>query len=251
MNHLKYAKNRYFYYLGLFSIIISIVSIGTTINKYYADIIMIVFFFLAFLIPLVDSYYNNDFSIPITGKSKLSLSFSDLFSEEYIVITTNRYYDINPTGKYISSDSVLGKFCIEYKKNYNGNVDNLEDELKCHAKTLPDDYGNFQKRWINNHWIYFLVFTDRNPRNQPKDFYIRTMMNFFSQLVEENHGKTVCMPLIGANNNLSDTGFDDTRVAFQNFVAMVNCFGIVNQRSELKLKIIALPEERKNLIDLL
>lgn len=77
------------------------------------------------------------------------------------------------------------------------------------------------------------------------------MMNFFSQLVEENHGKTVCMPLIGANNNLSDTGFDDTRVAFQNFVAMVNCFGIVNQRSELKLKIIALPEERKNLIDLL
>ena len=30
---------------------------------------------------------------------------------------------------------------------------------------------------------------------------------------------------------------------------MINNFGIVNQRSELKLKIIALPEERSELIN--
>ena len=96
--------------------------------------------------------------------------------------------------------------------------------------------------------VYFLAFTDRVKSQQPEDFYIKTTQKFFRTICDENHGKRICLPLIGDNNNISDSGFTSSEVCFQSLIAMINNFEIVNQRSELKLKIVALPEKRSELI---
>lgn len=57
------------------------------------------------------------------------------------------------------------------------------------------------------------------------------------------------MPLLGDNNNLSDSGFSNSETSFRNLVAMINNFEIMNQRSELKLKIVILPQKRSELIN--
>ena len=94
-----------------------------------------------------------------------------------------------------------------------------------------------------------MVLTDRNKSDQPEDFYIKSIQTFLKKLLDENHGKTIAIPLFGDNNNLSNSGFSDSRITFKSLMAMINDFEIVNQRSELKLKIVALPEKRSELID--
>jgi hypothetical protein len=179
------------------------------------------------------------------------LLFGDLFKEECVVITTNNYFDISPTGEYISRESLIGSFVTEFCSN---NITELEHELKSNLQhdssnqIIPAEYGNYIKKTIAGKIVYFLVFTDRQKTNQPDDFYIRTLQTFFKSLVNENHGKTIALPLLGNNNNLSNSGFTNSETSFVNLMTMINCFEITNQRSELKLKIVAQPNERANLI---
>ena len=251
MNHIKYAISRYSFWLSVFATVIGIVAIAP-ICDCMAIIFVILCFVLPFIIPLVISYHKQKFTIKTIGKSKVNFEFGDLLNEGYIVITTNRYYDINPTGEYISDDSILGKFVQKFCSN---NVVEVEESLKAHLRRdaenniIPAQYGEYIKKEIVDKTVYFLVFTDRNKNDQPKDFYIQAVQGFLNRIVNDNHGKTICIPLLGGNNNLSDSGFSDNVMSFISLIAMINNFGIVNQRSELKLKIIALPEERSELIN--
>lgn len=216
-----------------------------------AIVIVIFCFVLPFFIPFIASYIRNEFTIKTIGKANVSSLFGNLYDENYIVITTNRYYDINPTGEYISEDSVLGMFVQKFCNN----ISELEESLKEHLSRdadnniLPAQYGEYVKKEISGKTVYFLAFTDRNKCDQPADFYIQAVQGFFNRIVNENHGKTICMPLLGDNNNLSDSGFSNSEISFRNLVAMINNFEIVNQRSELKLKIVILPQKRSELIN--
>lgn len=252
MNHIKYAMSRYSFWLSVFATIIGIIAV-VPICDCIAIFAVILCFVLPFIIPFLASYRKQKFTIKTMGKSRISFEFGDLFNEDYIVITTNRYYDINPTGQYISDDSLLGMFVQNFCSNH---IAELEESLKAQLRRdaenniIPAQYGEYIKKEIAGKTVYFLVFTDRNKNDQPKDFYIQAVQGFFNRIVNENHGKTICVPLLGSNNNLSDSGFSDNVMSFISLMAMINNFEIVNQRSELKLKIVALSKERSELIDI-
>lgn len=250
INHIKYAISRYSFWLSLFAIVIGIIAVAP-LCKCVAIFLVVVCFVMPFFIPLLTSCFIQKFRIKTIGKSKISFVFGNLFNEDYIVITTNRYYDINPTGEYISEDSILGKFVQNFCSN---DIVEIEKSLKAQLSRdegnhlIPAQYGEYIKKKIGNKTVYFLVFTDRNKSDQPKDFYIKTVQGFLNKIADENHGKTISIPLLGGNNNLSDSGFSDNVMAFKSLMTMINNFEIVNQRSELKLKIVALPRERSELI---
>ncbi len=251
INHIRYAASKYSFWLSIFATIIGIIAI-IPICQCIATITVILCFVLSFIIPLIGSFRRRTFEIKTIGKSKVDFKFGDLLDEKYIVITTNRYYDINPNGEYVSEDSILGKFVQRF---CNDNVIELEESLKAclmkdeNGNVMPAQYGEYIKKEIDDRIVYFLVFTDRNKSDQPKDFYTQAVQGFLSRIVNENHGKAICIPLLGGNNNLSDSGFSDIEMAFRSLLAMINNFEIVNQRSELKLEIVALPEQRSKLID--
>ena len=252
INHIKYASSRYLFWLGIFATAIGVIAI-VPISEKQALPIVIICFIVPFIIPFIASGVKKDFVIRGTGKSKISFRFGDLFDEECIVITTNRYYDINPTGEHIAPNSLLGKFVKEYCES----PDLLECELKKELKRdknnniIPAKYGEYIRKEIKGKMVYFLAFTDRKKSDQPKDFYIKAVQGFFKSIVNENHGKTICIPLLGDNNNLSDSGFCNSETTLKNMFAMISYFGIINQRSELKLRIVALPEKRTELINVL
>ncbi|MBD5467428.1 MAG: hypothetical protein HDR21_04650 [Lachnospiraceae bacterium] len=251
INHIRYAISKYSFWLSIFATIIGIVAI-VPICECIAVITVILCFALPFIIPFIASYRKQVFAIKTIGKSKVSFKFGDLFNEECIVITTNRYYDINPTGEYVSDNSVLGIFV---QKFCNNSIVELEESLKAQLRRdednnlIPAQYGEYIKKEISGKMIYFLVFTDRNKSDQPQDFYTKAVQGFFNRIVNENHGKTICIPILGGNNNLSDSGFSNVGIAFRSLLAMISSFEIVNQRSELKLEIVALPKQRSELID--
>ena len=93
-----------------------------------------------------------------------------------------------------------------------------------------------------------MAFTDRKKSAQPKDFYLKAVKGLLKELSEANHGKTIAIPLLGENNNLSNTGFSNCEVAFESLVSMINSFGIANPQAELRLKIVILPNKKTELI---
>ena len=50
---------------------------------------------------------------------------------------------------------------------------------------------------------------------------------------------------------LCDSGFSDSEISLRSFMSMINDFEITNQRSTLKIKIVALPEKRAKLINVI
>lgn len=252
INHIKYAILRYSFWINIFAMLIGIIAI-LPICGCLAVVLVILCFALPFIIPFVASYRRQIFTIKTTGKSKVSFCFGDLCDEDYIVMTTNRYYDINPDGEYISDESLLGIFL----KRYCSNIVELEESLKAQLRKdennniIPAEYGEYIKKKVDGRTVYFLVFTDRYKSDQSEDFYIKTVQGFFNGIVNENHGKTICISLLGGNNNLSNSGFPDLGIALRSLLAMISNFEIVNQRSELRLKIVALPEQRSELIDVI
>ncbi len=250
INHIKYAFSRYPFWITWFATIIGIVAIFQ-FNFIASVLIVLACFLLPFIIPFVASYKKDLFELKTLGKTNVSLIFGNMFDEECVVITTNNYFDINPTGEFISRESLIGNFVTEFCSD---NITELELELKSNLQRdssnqiIPADYGHYIKKTIAGKIVYFLVFTDRQKTNQPDDFYIRTLQSFFKSLVNENHGKAIALPLLGNNNNLSNSGFTNSETSFVNLMTMINCFEITNQRSELKLKIVAQPNERVNLI---
>lgn len=252
INHIKYALNKYFCLLGKIATVIGILKILPNNGVALENSIVIFCFVLAFVIPFLDSYKRRTFKLKTVGKSNVLFAFGDLFNEECFVITTNRHFDVDPTGEYISDGSVLGKFVNEYFRN---NANKLEDLIKTElykdkgGNSAPFEYGKSVKIQLEGKVIYFLAFTDRNKADQPEDFYIQAIQTFFETIINENHGKTIAVPLLGDNNNLSNSGFSNSEMSFTSLIAMINNFEIVNQRSELKLKIVALPEKRSELIN--
>ncbi len=243
--------NRYSYWFALFSTIIEFIEKAPIGNK-IRIILAILSIILSFIFPLVSSMLKKSFNISTTlGNTNLRLQFGTLFDEEYIVITTTRYYDINPKGGFASENSVAGIFVNKFCKH---NARKLEQELQSHLgrdndnNLLPAEYGDYIKKEIEGKTIYFLVFTDRLKTDQPADFYTETLGNFLNKIINENHGKAIAMPLIGDNNNLSDSGFTSSEMTFKSLIAMINHFEISHQRSQLKLTIVALPEKRSELI---
>lgn len=254
LNHLKYARKRYPSWFTQFVSVAGIISLIQP-EFYQAVGIILICFIAPFLFPFAWSFIKNDFSISTIGKSEVKLTFGNLFHENYIVITTTRYYDINPTGNYIAESSVIGKFVREFLKD-EANILEVEKSLKSHlkhqnGKVVPAEYGDCIVENIGGKKVYFLVFTDREKQMQPQDFYVKTMQRFLDRISAENHGEYICVPLLGDNNNLSDTGFPNSVVTLQSFITMVNYYEIVNQRSTVKLKIVVLPEKRSELIGVL
>lgn len=250
-NRVKYAFSKWLSWFGILATIIGVIAIFP-ICRSMALVVIISCFALAFIIPFIGSFFKNNFKMKTVGKSSITFAFGDLFDEECFVVTTNRYFDVNPTGEYIAADSLLGKFVNKY---FHDNVAELEEMIKgkvpkdANDNIVPSEYGESIKLLINGQIVYLLAFTDRNKSDQPEDFYIRTVQKFLKMVVNENHGKTIGVPLLGDNNNLSDSGFSDSEMSFGSLMAMINNFEIINQRSELKLKIVALPEKRSELIE--
>lgn len=251
MNYIKYAFSQYFTWIGYLSAIIGIIAIFP-VDKCIAIIVIISCAVLAFIIPFAEAVFRNNFKLKTIGKSNISFTFGNLFKEKCFVLTSNLHFDVNPTGEYISEDSMLGKFVKEYFPN---NVEELEtcifDKLtkKYNSCAAPYDYGTFIKISLKGKIIYFLTFTDRIPTAQPDDFYQKSIRSFLKNIVNENHGKTIAVPLFGANNYLSNSGFDSIDKAFKSLMAMISDFEIENQRSEIKLKIVELPKNRAKLIN--
>jgi hypothetical protein len=249
-NHIKYTLSRYPYWFSGFSLVFGIITVISEKKEVNVALVIICVIF-PFIIPFIGSITKKSFKLKTSGKTDISISFGDLFQEDCFVVTTNNYYDIVPDGNHIAPDSLLGMFINQYCSN---NAQALDAELKSQLlhnsnnDIIPADYGDFYKKTIDGKIVYFLVFTDRQSDKQPTDFYIQTLTSFFGKIVNENHGKTIAIPLIGNNNNLSDSGFTNSEMSFMSLMTMVNCFEITNQRSTLKLKIVALPEERAELI---
>ena len=253
-NYIKYAKSQWLVWLGLLSTITSIGFIPSwQLTESLKVTFVIICFAISFAIPFVIAIKRCNFKLRTIGKSNVSFAFGDLFKEKCFVVTTNRYFDVNPTGDYIAKDSLLGKFVEKYFPN---NVEQLEALIAAElsktqeSNTSPFDYGTTIKIQYSGKIIYLLVFTDRIKTNQTEDFYEKTVQGFLETIVNENHGLTISVPLIGDNNNLSDTGFDNSATTFKCLMAMINIFETRYQRSEIKLKIVVLPEKRAELIKL-
>lgn len=157
MNHIKYAISRYSFWLSVFATIIGIIAV-IPICDCIAIFAVILCFVLPFIIPFLSSYRKQKFTIKTMGKSKIDFEFGDLFNEDYIVITTNRYYDINPTGQYISDDSLLGMFVQKFCSNH---IAELEESLKAQLRRdarnniIPAQYGEYIKKEIAEKTVYF------------------------------------------------------------------------------------------------
>lgn len=253
-NHIIYAKDEYWGWFGKLATVIRIIAIFP-LCRCMAIIVIAFCFAFAFIIPFVTALVKRNFKIKTMNKSNISFRFGDLFDEECFVVTTNRYFDVNPTGDYIAENSLLAEFVRKFFPN---NVTQLEQMIKEKLPKdednniiLPSDYGASVKIQYSGKLIYFLAFTDRYKSNQPEDFYVQAVQSFLKKMADENHGKTISIPLFGDNNNLSDSGFSNSEMSFKSLMAMVNNFEIVNQRSELKVRIVALQKKRSELINVL
>ena len=251
-NYIKYAFSKYLYWLGIFGLILGVVAI-VDIKECIAICIVVSILVLSFFIPFLEAIFRREFKLETIGKSNISLKFGDLFNEECFVITTNLYFDVDPTGEYISKNSLLGSFVEKY---FHNNVLELENLINLELSRIKDDdsvekfdYGTWIKINYNEKIIYFLAFTDRFKVDQPDDFYEKTIQRFLKTIINENHGMTISVPVFGDCNNLSDSGFSSTEIAFKSFIAMINNFEIVSQRSERKIRIVALPEKQAELIN--
>lgn len=245
-NHIIYAKDEYWGWFGKLATVIGIIAIFP-LCRCMAIIVIAFCFAFAFIIPFVTALVKRNFKIKTMNKSNISFRFGDLFDEECFVVTTNRYFDVNPTGDYIAENSLLAEFVRKFFPN---NVTQLEQMIKEKLPKdednniiLPSDYGASVKIQYSGKLIYFLAFTDRYKSNQPEDFYVQAVQSFLKKMADENHGKTISIPLFGDNNNLSDSGFSNSEMSFKSLMAMVNNFEIVNQRSELKVRIVALQKK--------
>lgn len=250
-NYLKYASSKYFTYLGYISIIIGLIAVIPFPDNpnIIALITVIVCFVLAFIIPFIVAIKRNNFKIKTIGKSSVFFSFGNILEEECFVITTNLYFDVNPTGEWIASDSLLGIYVNRFFRN---NIIALEQLIETQLGHInrPCRYGQTITIKHDNKLVYLLAFTDRNKANQPVDFYEKSLQGLFEYIVNENHNKTIAIPLIGDNNNLSASGLEDSEMTFKCLMAMINCFETRHPRSGLKIKIVALPEKRSELINI-
>lgn len=248
-SYIKYALSQYFTWLGYVATIIGLVAVVPFDEEYnsIALLIVIICFASALIIPFVIAVVRRKFKLKTIGKSDISFEFGDLFEEKCFVITTNRYYDVIPTGDLIAPNSLLGIYANKYFLN---DTERLKSLISAELgnSVAPYEYGKTIKIQHDNKKVYLLVFTDRKKTNQPKDFYEKTLQGLFETIVNENHGETIAVPLIGDNNILSDSGFDNSAITFKCLMAMINCFDTRHPRSGIKLKIIALPEKREELI---
>ena len=249
-NHLKYALSKYTYWFTGFATIIGVIALVPVCTP-IAITIVIACFLLPFIIPLVISYTKKEFRIKTIGYSSITVAFGDLFDEECFVVTTNRNFDIVPDGKYVADTSVLGLFVQRFFQNETNKLQKLissQLSLNENREIIPEKYGKTINVSIQNKLVYFMAFTDREKSKQPKDFYLKSMREFLKELSKANHGKIISIPLIGNNNNLSDTGFHSCEMTFESIITMINEFEIENPRSELKLRIVVLPKNRAEII---
>lgn len=249
-NHCLFAISKYPYWFSLFGTILGVISIVSTcpIINWCAVILC---FILPFVIPFIITWIKKDFKIKTIGMSDVTVSFGDIFEEECFTVTTTRYFDVDPLSGYISETSLIGKFVERF---YHNNTQELEEKLK---KVLPLDennnikcanYGKTICFTKDAKTVYFMAFTDREKKKQPKDFYIRAVRDFLNEISQANHGKTIAIPLLGENNNLSNTGFATPEMAFESLITMLNEFGIENPQYTLRIKIVVLPENKSELL---
>lgn len=250
MSYIKYAFSQYFTWLGYIAVIIGLVAVIPFDEKYNRIVLFIVLacFVLSFIIPFITAMVRRNFKILTVGRSDISFAFDDLFKEKCFVITTNRHYDVNPNGEWVSPDSLLGIYVNKY---FHNDIRSLETLIsaKLGSSVAPYEYGKTIKIHHDDKIVYLLAFTDRKKTKQPKDFYEKSLQSLFETIVNENHGKTIAIPLIGDNNNLSNSGFDSSAKTFKSLMAMINSFDTRHQTSGIKLKIIALPKKRAELIN--
>lgn len=251
INNFRYAKERYGSIFAILSGICGMICIAK-IPLYIRIAMIIICFLLPLVLPLIESIIKKNFSIHTVGNSIVTFKFGNLFKEECIVLTSTRYFDVDPDNKIISENSVIGQYAIAYMNKYHKRLKDLvEAEIKEEEIQLPVKYGDSIKLDIDGKIVYLLAFTDRKKSEQSLDFYPRTLQNFFKMCSDENHGKVISIPLIGDNNNLSDTGFKDSRISLDSIIAMINYFEVTHLSSTLKLQIVALPDKRAELIDML
>lgn len=255
MNHFKYACHRYSFWLSWLSVLIGIVAIIPFPEQWSVAgpiITVLICFLSAFLIPFIGAFFKKEYSIATIGKSTISLRFGSLFEQECFVVTTNRNFDVTPDAHYISSTSLLAKFVDAF---YPNDITSLKNEIASQLGTNNDgsikrqQYGKTIQINKESKIIYLMAFTDRNKNNQPDDFYIKAIRGFLKEISNSNHGMTVSIPLFGSNNSLSNSGFSNDSVALESIVTMIKLFEIENQRSELKIQIVVLPEKRAEIID--
>lgn len=249
-NHCYFAISRYPYWFSALATIVGVVCIFEL-----CLCIKIILFcscvILSFIIPYISSLCKKTYSIKTIGNSKVSVEFGDIFDEDCFVVTTTRNFDVDPTGEFISEISLLGAFVHKF---YREKVADLEDtirqtlQLEHNSSIKPMNFGDSISLTKDNKMVYLLAFTDREKKKQPKDFYIKSIRKFLDTISQANHGKTIAFPLIGDNNNLSNTGFSSSEVAFESLVNMINEFGIENPTYTLKIKIVILPNKRSEVI---
>ena len=135
------------------------------------------------------------FRLKTIGSSKVYFEFGDIFEKDCFVLTTNVYFDVDPSSDYIAKNSLLGKY---FQKYYKDNVEELKslivEELRQNSFNLSNEtysYGTCIRITSHEKLIYFLAFTDRNKFEQPADFYQQTVKKFMKKIAEENHGKEI------------------------------------------------------------
>lgn len=249
--HFKYAWLRFPIWVTWFSAIIGFLSLISF--QFYCSIFIILgSIVLSYTIPFCFSFFIKEYQIITTGKSTVTLLFGNILEQDCFVITTNRYFDVEPDDNYISPLSLLAKFVNNY---YPDKISLLEQDIRKQLKVRknsqinPRDYGTTVRIDNESKIIYLMAFTDRDKNDQPEDFYITSIRAFLRFIANENHGRVVSVPLFGSNNNLSNSGFMSKSMALESLLAMIKLFEIENQRSELKIQIVVLPEDRAEIID--
>ena len=194
MNHFKYARHRYSYWLGWLSVLIGIVAIIPFPEQcpITVPIAIVSFcFILAFIIPFVGSFVKTEYSIATIGKSNISLRFGSIFEQECFAVTTNRNFDVIPDETYISSTSLLAKFVNAF---YPNDISSLINEIASKLETNNDgtikrqQYGKTIQINKDSKIVYLMAFTDRDKNNQPDDFYIKAIRGFLKEI--SNSGMT-------------------------------------------------------------
>lgn len=255
MNHIKYAWHRFPFWISWISVIIGIIAIIPFFDQcsIFVPIAIVALCFLtAFIMPLLNSIFKKEYKIATIGKSSISLRFGSIFDQDCFVVTTNRNFDVTPDDQYISRTSLLAKFVDAF---YPNSLSSLMNEISSQLGTNNEgaikrqQYGKTIQINHGSKIIYLMAFTDRDKKKQPDDFYITAIRGFLKEISNANHGRTISIPLFGSNNSLSNSGFENNSVALESIVTMIKLFEIENQRSELKIQIVVLPETRAEIID--
>ena len=214
----KQALSKTGIYLGLFSVVLSIIGIigyEDLIGDYvYRFICAVGIFLLAYIVALFKCYLCNSVSVQLGGNKIVVIGYGDFFSKQgVIVIPFNRFFDTEVNEDILSQRSMAGLFI---KNAFPGNVLDLDRQISSSIKDIvPDTHHNITKpgkrlaypigtvakvqKGANDYFCVALTDVDANNKSICDiEMLHKTMIELLGFIDREANGQDVYMPVLGS-----------------------------------------------------